>query len=59
MQVDINIRGNGACPICSFNAGCRVQDSLINAMEVFSEEGNPLEMVVYSCPLFQEKKEHE
>ena len=59
MQIDINVRGNGACPMCRSNMCCRVQDSLIHAMELFSEEADPMEMVVYSCPRFVEKKENE
>ena len=59
MQIEINTRGNGACPICISHESCRVQDSLVAAMNIFHEEGNPLELVVYSCPKFQEKKENQ
>jgi hypothetical protein len=55
MQIEINPRGNGACPLCEFSGNCRVQDTLANAMVEFSSENDPMELVVYSCPRFQEK----
>jgi len=55
MQVEFNIRGNGACPICSFFDGCHVQDTLRENLEEFSSEDNPMELVIYSCPFFVEK----
>jgi hypothetical protein len=55
MNVEINPRGNGACPLCSLNGACRVQNVLSKDMAAFSSEDNPMELVVYSCPLFQEK----
>ncbi|MDR0623731.1 MAG: hypothetical protein LBG10_04810 [Treponema sp.] len=55
MQIEINSRGNGACPLCASNGNCRVQDTLTKAMAAFSSKNDPMEMVVYSCPQFQEK----
>jgi hypothetical protein len=55
MQIEINSRGNGACPLCASNGNCRVQDTLAKAMSAFSSKNNPMELVVYSCPQFQEK----
>ena len=61
MHVEINSRGNGACPLCNSTGNCRVQDVLSESMAVFSESDNKLELelVVYSCPQFQEKASHE
>ncbi|MDR1566092.1 MAG: hypothetical protein LBS48_02270 [Treponema sp.] len=59
MQVEINSRGNGACPICNSTGNCRIQDTLTKAMAVFSNENDPMELVVYSCPQFKEKTERE
>jgi hypothetical protein len=59
MQIEINSRGNGACPICSLAGSCRVQDTLYQSMNTFSESGDPMELVVYSCPQFQEKNDRE
>jgi len=59
MKVEINARGNGACPICKSSGKCRVQDMLKKSMAEFSSENNPMELVVYSCPGFREKKESE
>jgi hypothetical protein len=57
MEIEINTRGNGACPLCASNGNCRVQDTLSQAMAVFSSENDPMELVVYCCPSFQEKNE--
>ncbi|MCL2233082.1 MAG: hypothetical protein FWB99_08405 [Treponema sp.] len=59
MKVEINSRGNGACPLCIYSGNCRVQDTLAQSMATFSQSGNPMELVVYSCPLFEEKSERE
>ena len=59
MQIEINNRGNGACPLCNSCGKCRVQDRLTDSMAAFSESDDPMEMVVYSCPQFQEKPERE
>jgi hypothetical protein len=55
MFIEINVRGNGACPICALAGNCRVQDTLSKAMKEFSSENDPMELVVYSCPKFQER----
>jgi hypothetical protein len=57
MQIEINSRGNGACPLCASSGNCRIQDTLAASMKVFSNENDPMELVVYSCPQFQEKIE--
>ncbi|MCL2129523.1 MAG: hypothetical protein FWH35_04115 [Treponema sp.] len=59
MKVNINARGNGACPICISSGNCRVQDTLNESMSAFSMSDDPMELVVYSCPQFQEKIERE
>jgi len=55
MQVEMNARGNGACPICSFSGNCHVQETLRAKLDEFSSEDNPMELVIYSCPYFVEK----
>jgi hypothetical protein len=55
MDLVINSRGNGACPLCEENGHCRIQGTLFKAMEEFSAQDDPMEVVVYSCPQFQEK----
>ncbi|MDR0600868.1 MAG: hypothetical protein LBG42_00665 [Treponema sp.] len=57
MKIEINSRGNGACPFCMSNGNCRFQDTLTVSMTKFSTEENPMELVVYSCPQFEEKPE--
>jgi hypothetical protein len=55
MDIVINPRGNGACPLCEQNGVCRIQGTLFKAMEEFSARDDPIEVVVYSCPQFEEK----
>jgi len=59
MKIEINSRGNGACPICDSSGHCRIQDLLFQSMTTFSESNNPMELVVYSCPQFREMQENE
>ena len=59
MLVEINSRGNGACPICISCGNCRIQDVLAQSVNAFSQSNDPMELVVYSCPQFAEKPEHE
>jgi len=59
MKVDINPRGNGACPICLNSGNCRIQDTLSKTLDNFSKSDDPMELVVYSCPQFQERPDHE
>jgi len=59
MQVDINPRGNGACPICISAGNCRIQDMLTQTLDNFSKGDSSIELVVYSCPQFQEKPDRE
>ncbi|MCL2801331.1 MAG: hypothetical protein FWD28_06195 [Treponema sp.] len=51
----MNARGNGACPFCSFTGNCQVQETLRETLNRFSSEDDPMELVIYSCPNFNEK----
>jgi hypothetical protein len=57
MKLEINPRGNGACPLCSANGDCKLQkllaQSLVNVNGKGSDESE-MEIVVYSCSYFQE-----
>jgi hypothetical protein len=55
MKVELNSRGNGACPLCASSGNCQVQETLKETLETFSSENNPMELVIYSCPHFKEK----
>jgi hypothetical protein len=56
MRIEINPRGNGACPLCAKNKSCRVQNTLGKSIESMgSSTEEELEIVVYSCPYFKEK----
>jgi hypothetical protein len=53
MKLEINPRGNGACPICKHNEDCRIKRSLASSLATF--KGMDMEIVVYQCPQFAEK----
>ena len=55
MQVELNARGNGACPLCSLSGNCHVQETLIETLDKLAGEDNSMELVIYSCPYFDEK----
>ena len=56
MEVKINPRGNGACPICAKEASCIIRRNLAKANTHLSDPmGHGMEVVVYSCPQFKEK----
>jgi len=55
MRIDINPRGNGACPLCAVNGKCRIQDTLTKHLAIFAKENDPMDLVIYSCPQFEEK----
>jgi len=55
MQVELNSRGNGACPLCASCGNCHVQETLVQTLDSLSGEDNTMELVIYSCPYFDEK----
>lgn len=56
MDVNINIRGNGACPICAREQNCGARRRIAEAVRDFRDPlGHGMELVVYACPLFKEK----
>jgi hypothetical protein len=59
MDVEFNSRANGACPICISIGKCRIQDRIAESVSAFSQSKEPMELVVYSCPQFLEKSEHD
>jgi hypothetical protein len=56
MRIEINPRGNGACPLCASHGNCRIQRRLADNIEpINAPDDDELEIVVYSCPYFKEK----
>lgn len=69
MDVSLNPRENGACPLCSRMPGCRIRQAVRDALSgvrparaspadtggAHRGHAEPLEMVIYSCPQFKEK----
>jgi hypothetical protein len=54
MELVINTRGNGACPLCSALGNCRIIKALAAGVEK-SLADTPMEIVIYSCPYFSER----
>jgi hypothetical protein len=54
MKLEINPRGNGACPICARNGACKLQKLLAASIEK-EGDGSELEVVIYTCAKFSEK----
>lgn len=56
MKVEINYRENGACPLCTHNGRCVLQDRIRESLKEFDPAvAKEMEMVIYSCPRFNEK----
>ncbi|TFG79846.1 MAG: hypothetical protein E4H20_11575 [Spirochaetales bacterium] len=56
MKLEINARGNGACPLCVSDGNCRIQRKLAeNADDLNPASGAEMEIVIYNCPYFKEK----
>lgn len=53
MKLEINPRGNGACPICVNNDDCRLKRTLSSSLT--GVRGSEMEVVIYQCPEFKEK----
>jgi hypothetical protein len=52
-QININFRGNGACPLCIKNKKdrCPIHSLIEKSLNVFKDE---FEIVIYKCPMFVE-----
>ncbi|HPE36308.1 MAG TPA: hypothetical protein PK625_04105 [Spirochaetales bacterium] len=56
MKLEINPRGNGACPLCVYDKNCRLKKKLAdNVDEVNPSPDLEMEIVIYNCPYFKEK----
>ncbi len=60
MKLNINNRGNGACPLCQFADNCVLHQKLRIAVDTAEKafKGNPddeMQLVIYSCPYFKER----
>jgi hypothetical protein len=55
MKLEINTRGNGACPLCSSCGKCRIHKLLASGVEKALSD-SAMELVVYSCPYFKERE---
>jgi hypothetical protein len=55
MKLEINPRGNGACPLCAAIGNCRIQKLLSTGIEKAGADSE-MEIVVYTCPYFSERQ---
>jgi hypothetical protein len=55
MKLEINPRGNGACPLCSAASDCRLHRLLAEGVEQAGADSE-MEIVVYTCPYFSERQ---
>lgn len=58
MTLDINPRGNGACPLCALNKACMLQRRLKENADAVNPSSGPemeMEIVIYTCPYFKER----
>jgi hypothetical protein len=53
MKIEINPRGNGACPLCKNSGVCRFKSAIAKSLSSF--EGLEMEIVIYQCQHFAEK----
>lgn len=53
MKLEINPRGNGACPLCAADGDCRIKRLLAAGVEEAGSDSE-MEIVVYACPYFSE-----
>jgi hypothetical protein len=53
MKLEINPRGNGACPLCAALGDCSVRKLLSASVEKAGADSE-MEIVVYTCPYFSE-----
>ena len=56
MNLELNPRGNGACPICLHLKDCVIRKRLITSIaDVTSPDGEGMEIAIFACPSFTEK----
>jgi hypothetical protein len=56
MELRINPRENGACPFCRKLPSCTLRRKLERSVADLKDgQKQGLEIVIYSCPLFEEK----
>jgi hypothetical protein len=57
MKLEINPRGNGACPLCASDGHCRVQENMRAGLALMNGADSEMEVVVYECSYFKEKEQ--
>jgi len=56
MKININVRGNGACPLCRKENNCIIRLQLGGSVkELGDDDGDSMDIVIYKCSLFVEK----
>lgn len=56
MELNFNIRDNGACPLCRKEENCLILRRLMASVKGFKDKNHTaMELVIYTCPYFIEK----
>ena len=55
MEIKINVRDNGACPMCRYHGKCTIQKLLRESTgDKIIKKDDYMELVIYRCPQFAE-----
>ena len=55
MEIKINVRDNGACPMCRYHGKCTIQKLLQESIDnKIINKRDYMELVIYRCPQFAE-----
>jgi len=54
MEIKVNIRDNGACPLCRSHNKCSIQKLIQNSLDNKFKKKDYMELVIYRCPQFAE-----
>jgi hypothetical protein len=56
MEIHLNPRDNGACPLCTKIDACPVRGRITDSVaEIRDPSSQGMEIVIYTCPLFKER----
>ncbi len=57
MDLDLNPRGNGACPLCRKERSCFIRKRLQNSLsDIINDRVENMQLVIYVCPNYEEIK---
>ncbi|MDC7218819.1 MAG: hypothetical protein PQJ59_02700 [Spirochaetales bacterium] len=54
MEIKLNVRENGACPLCRYHGKCTIQKLMKESLGDKIPQKDYMEIVIYRCPQFAE-----